>query len=287
MTPCKICNTPAIPYADVLVRGRHPSTLHACPGCGFVFIDPVYWLDEAYQEVITPSDVGYVWRNCATADFLAHYLRHTAPDDFFVDYGGGYGMLVRMMRDRGFRFHLYEPNAPNLFARFTAADNAHFQYRVLTAVEVFEHLPAPDSTLPLLLDWSHCLLFTTELCPTPRPLPSDWHYIALEHGQHISFYTPQSLSILAARYGLAYRSLAPGWHMMAPLADTLPSRSLRSLLAERFGLRRPPPRQCLLEDDYKTARRIIARDAAGHVDRAPASEANFINPTNDPRRPAA
>ena len=34
-----------------------------------------------------------------------------------VDYGGGYGLLVRLMRNSGFDFYRYDPYCANFFAK--------------------------------------------------------------------------------------------------------------------------------------------------------------------------
>jgi hypothetical protein len=35
----------------------------------------------------------------------------------FVDIGGGYGLLTRLMRDRGFDFYWKDPHCENIFAK--------------------------------------------------------------------------------------------------------------------------------------------------------------------------
>ena len=51
------------------------------------------------------------------------------------------------------------------------------------------------------MDTAPNLLFSTELLPSPSPKPADWWYYAPEHGQHIGFYSLQTLDHLARRYG--------------------------------------------------------------------------------------
>jgi len=280
--PCKICGEPANGYAEVVVRNTYSSRLYSCNNCGFVFIAPVYWLEEAYAEVITPTDVGCVSRNLASSGFLCSLLCETAKrSDFFVDFGGGYGLLVRLMRDRGFRFHLHEPNAENLFARNCEADLVRFgPYRALTAIEVFEHLSDPALSVAEMLRWSQCLVFTTELCPVSRPMPEEWWYLGLEHGQHISFYTKKALNLLAVQHGLKYCYLGDGWHIVATSNDPMlgktktNERSLILRLASRFSNRLQPRdvRPSLVEHDFNAIKRIIrmgagaSANSAGHVD---------------------
>ena len=146
----------------------------------------------------------------------------TENSDFFVDFGGGYGLLVRLMRDRGFRFHLHEPLVSNLFARACAANRSKFApYRALTAIEVFEHLLDPLAGTAEMAGWSRCIVFTTELCPVVEPSPERWWYFGLEHGQHVSFYTTEALRLMAKRNGLQYFDLGASWHAFALRDDPI------------------------------------------------------------------
>jgi hypothetical protein len=270
---CKICCAVAEPYADIIILGRHNAKLFACCQCGFVFIDPVYWLDEAYSSAVTSLDVGYVGRNFAAAEFLADLLQErTTASDLFVDFGGGYGMLVRLMRDKGFRFHLYEPFAPNLFAHYCIADKTRFgRYRALTAIEVFEHLADPVASVQEMAEWASCIIFTTELCLQARPTPEKWWYIIPEEGQHISFFTRQSLEILAARCGMRYHHLGGAWHAVAVAADPIPKRrssrriwlaagqQVRRMIAHAERLLGESKRNpALHSDDFTKAKEIVA-----------------------------
>jgi hypothetical protein len=70
--------------------------------------DP-YWLDEAYKDPITLTDTGYMQRNINLSKMVATIL--LLFFDFrrkFLDYVGGYGVFVRLMRDIGFDFYWYD-----------------------------------------------------------------------------------------------------------------------------------------------------------------------------------
>ncbi len=49
-----------------------------------------------------------------------------------------------------------------------------------------------------MLKISRNILFTTTLLPSPMPQPGTWWYYGLEHGQHISFYSLETLQSIAA-----------------------------------------------------------------------------------------
>ena len=46
----------------------------------------------------------------------------------------------------------------------------------------------------------HFLIHTTELLPQQPPRINDWWYYATETGQHIAFYTRESLQVIAKKF---------------------------------------------------------------------------------------
>jgi len=265
--PCPICSVTATTYSKARILRKRPTNILCCPSCSFVFLDPVYWLKEAYGSAISPLDVGHISRNGACADYLQTVLDFTTgPDDFFVDYGGGTGLLVRLMRDRGFHFHLLDPYAPNLFAPYFCVDRGRFSYRALTAVEVFEHLENPVQSVSEMHSLSDCILFTTEVTPTAMPRPSEWSYFGFEHGQHVGFYSSTSLSRLAARFQLTYTRLSSSWHAFHTLEEPIVRHALKygnrpglmRRLERRFARKAPTSlRSGLLERDYQVIRELL------------------------------
>ena len=127
-----------------------------------------YWLAEAYGEALSGLDVGAVSRNLRLAATVQRVIRRCFnPSGYFVDYGGGAGLFVRLMRDAGFDFHWMDKYAANVFARGFEAQPG--RYEVLTAFEVFEHLSQPIPELEQMLACSRNLLFTTVLLPPEIP----------------------------------------------------------------------------------------------------------------------
>jgi hypothetical protein len=218
MTACRICSSRHVrSFSQATVLGRHDIAYFRCSECGFICTEEPFWLDEAYADAITSSDVGLVQRNIRLAG-IAEILIRTffGCRGKFLDYAGGYGLFVRLMRDRGLDFRWYDRYCSNLFAKGFAgpADGAE-TYRLLTAFEVFEHLVDPLDEIGKMLTLSRSILFTTELIPPGCPKPDEWWYYGPEHGQHVSFYTKRSLEVIAARYDLHLASNGKSMHLLS------------------------------------------------------------------------
>ena len=132
-------------------------------------------------------------RNVTTT--LIYFLFNTKGQ--FLDYGGGYGVFVRLMRDIGFDYYWQDKYTENLFAQgfeYTKIKNG--QIELLTCFEAFEHFVDPVTELEKLLKTSQNILLSTEFYPEPLPNPDEWWYFSMEHGQHVGFFQKKHLSIL-------------------------------------------------------------------------------------------
>jgi hypothetical protein len=84
----------------------------------------------------------------------------------------------------------------------------------LTTFESFEHFDQPIKEIENMLQVSKNILFSTELFNDRPPLPEEWEYYGLGHGQHISFYSIQTLEYIASKYGLNLCSDEKGIHLL-------------------------------------------------------------------------
>lgn len=199
---CKICNLPSTPFGETKILNKHLVRYFRCENCGFMQTEAPYWLEEAYAQAITRSDIGLLGRNMemmrATRNLILMCFDAAGR---FVDYGGGYGVFVRLMRDQGFDFYRHDPLCENLFAEGFEAQTGT-DYELLTAWEVFEHLVDPMAEIEKMLSYSNTLFFSTILLPqSPKPL-GQWWYYGLEHGQHVAFYAHETLQFIAQKHNL-------------------------------------------------------------------------------------
>jgi hypothetical protein len=259
---CKICSMPSNQFSTAELRRRYAVTFFRCESCGFIQTEEPYWLNAAYSDAINPTDVGIISRNIMLATITkAVIFALFDGKKSFLDYGGGYGLLVRMMRDFGFDFYRYDKHCENLFARYFDGNvEGKVGYEVVTAFEVFEHLVDPLADINTMLQFSPNILFTTEIVPIEAPKPGSWQYYGLEHGQHVSFYTNQALSIIAARNHLnlytdgRYIHLLTNRRMSPTLFHVVSRYKIASFL--NLFIRR----NSLLQQDYQKSLEIWKND---------------------------
>lgn len=184
------------------VLGKYDVGFFRCSETGYIQTEKPYWLEEAYASPMNLCDTGVLVRNTYFSAILRRLLgTFFGPEQSFLDYAGGYGIMTRMMRDGGFDYSWCDPFTKNVMARgFEHVEGR--TYGALSSIEVFEHLVQPREELAKMRRFSPNIVFSTLLVPDPWPKPEDWWYYGLSHGQHVSFYTVKSLEVLAQQQGL-------------------------------------------------------------------------------------
>ena len=249
---CNICTGETLPFQRATILKKYDVQYFRCPACGFIQTEAPYWLDEAYADAINASDVGLVARNLEAARVTKAVIKlFFRGDATFIDYGGGYGLFVRLLRDCGFDFYRYDVFCGNLFAHgLDVAIPESQQYELATAFEVFEHLVRPLQDIATIASFSDSILFTTTLIPKNTPALENWWYYGLDHGQHVSLYSLSSLSKVAAHLDLHLYSNGTNVHLLtkkaiSPLLFRLAINWYVSMLLNLVRRRRP-----LIADDY-------------------------------------
>jgi hypothetical protein len=213
---CRICGSAAKFLFGGKVLHVHDVSYFQCDFCGFVQTEEPWWLPEAYASPMNYSDTGLINRNVVNVRKTATALYFLFDrEGSFLDYGGGWGLFTRMMRDTGFDFYWHDPHCENIFARGFSLDNSRRDFDVLTAFEVLEHVADPVSEVKKMISLGRNIIFSTLLLPEPVPALEKWWYYSPEHGQHISFYTRKSLLLLASKLGLHFASNHSDFHVLS------------------------------------------------------------------------
>ena len=168
-----------------------------------------HWLDEAYAIPGVHIDVGCASRTLKNWAGLSTLLgRLKLPKEALAfDFGAGSGLLGRLMRDIGYNFHSHDKYARPSFTSYNNFDELPAtKPQLITAFEVFEHLPEPKTDLEQLLGLrAPLIVFTTWFYSDQG---EDWIYLVAECGQHVFFYSEQAMRELACTNGYELRSSA-------------------------------------------------------------------------------
>jgi hypothetical protein len=234
---CKICAGTAISMSCALILGRFKVEFFHCPACGFVQTETPFWLEEAYSETIAASDVGLVSRNLR-ASHISRSIIHAFfnPAARFLDWGGGCGLFVRLMRNAGLDFYWYDAYSPNLFAKGVEVNlEKRPTFELITAFEVFEHLKNPLDDIRIMLNLSRNIFFSTHLI-TEKQAPhfDKWWYYDLDNGQHIAFFSLKTLKRIAQIFGLRLYSNCKNFHLLTD--RRLPAIFVKLMLKSRFAV---------------------------------------------------
>ena len=202
-----------LPRADVPVRYL------LCSGCGFCFApDICAWPPEEferriYNDTYVQVDPDYLdARPRNNAALMQALFRSPGPSVRHLDYGGGNGLLSRLLCEAGWNSVSYDPLADK------SIDPAQLgRFDLISAFEVFEHVPDVQALMRDLrarLVEDGMLVFSTvtsdgEIHPQQ---PLTWWYASPRNG-HISLFARASLDALAQQNGFRHGSMNSALHL--------------------------------------------------------------------------
>ncbi len=204
---CKICGHEASFLFKAKVLYKYDVSYYQCSACGFGQTESPYWLDEAYISPMNLSDTGVMFRSERMSKIITSLISlFFKRQGKYLDYAGGLGVFTRAMRDIGFDFYWNDPYTKNELARGFEGTLTE-RYDAVTTFESFEHFENPLPEIEKILSVTDTILFSTDVMSVPAPKHNDWWYYASEHGQHVAFYSKQSLKVVANKYGLHYHNM--------------------------------------------------------------------------------
>lgn len=195
---CRLCDGETTLKFASKVLGRYDIRYFECMNCGSLQTETPFWLSESYaQSNLSSLDTGAAQRNLS--NFVATYIvAKTLGLQTVLDFGGGDGLLCRLLRDYGLDCYVADKYSSPRYAQgysepsFNAPD-------LMTAFEVLEHFADPRIELDALFSRNpKVLLASTGIYERQ---PRDWWYLSPESGQHVFFYSLDALTYVAGRYG--------------------------------------------------------------------------------------
>lgn len=200
---CRLCGGLTAPTFKTCVLGKYDVTYHTCVACESLQTDTPFWLGEAYADSnLTLSDTGPALRcvNSQAVVWVAARIMGFPKAASVLDYGGGIGLLCRLLRDIGFQARVSDSYAQNMLAG--SFDDDGSRPDILCSFEVAEHFSNPAADMKRLFDrQAPMMILGTE---TYRGQGSNWWYISPHSGQHIFFYSEKAMTFLSKKYGYHY-----------------------------------------------------------------------------------
>jgi hypothetical protein len=254
---CKICDSESSYIFSGRILKKYDVCYYRCINCDFIQTDEPYWLEESYASAISDLDLGPVNRAVTGARIVESIiLTGFDPNASFIDWGGGYGIFTRLMRDSGYDFWWKDLYCENLFAKKFCAEDS-IKYQLMTSFEVFEHLVNPIKEIKSMRQFTSNILFTTLIPQFDMRAIEDCWYFTPEHGQHIAIYSVKSLKYIAEMFDLHLSTDGQSLHLLSK--KQFPQRLFRAIardrraaqLIRRIGRRRLR-RSSLLMDDFRS-----------------------------------
>lgn len=204
MEKCILCNGEAEFVFQKKILNKYNVNYYQCHTCGALYTEKPYWLNEAYSSAIANIDTGIMQRNLEDRWAVGSLIKlFYNIHGNFLDYGGGYGIFVRLMRDLGFDFYWFDKFAEPLVCKGFEYDNQEID--LITAFELFEHFDNPHEQIEEIMTISKEVFFSTVCYSDAFELPDEnWWYYSLDSGQHIIFYSRETLKYIAKKYKLNY-----------------------------------------------------------------------------------
>jgi hypothetical protein len=203
---------------------------YQCSNCGLIQSEKPYWLEEAYKDSISILDTGILSRNIDLLNkvlvvlssienkfknTIYRVLELSAFSKKLLDYGGGYGILVRLLRDVGIDAFWLDKYSKNLYAKGFEWAGETKPY-VLTSFELWEHFENPKEELDFVFkEYSPDIYIFSTLLYGDKVPNINWWYYSFETGQHIAFYNEKTINYISNLYGYKYFKLDDGFHILA------------------------------------------------------------------------
>ena len=192
-----------------------------------------YWVQEAYSSNLSILDTGAAQRNLANLAAAYSVSRLLRLRDV-VDFGGGDGLLCRLLRDYEVNCFVNDRYAAATYARGFTKPNFS-RPGILLAFEVLEHFEHPCSDLKALFQSKpDAVLASTEIYSGQGP---EWWYFAPQTGQHLFFYSKKAVELVAKSFDYTILICSSRLLFLRPGLTGRAKRYFASILLQKHLLR--------------------------------------------------
>lgn len=242
------------------------ATYVTCTICNSAQVTNPFWLEESHKTGLSQLDIGLPNRCINASKLICLFLILEDIEKFKgLDWGGGNGLLTRLLRDLGLNIYSFDKYAHNIFATAFEIEKDDFEnldsFDFVIALECFEHLINPVEIFKRITANKHFLILSTELIESPAPNPASqvWWYYMPESGQHVTFLSKIGLNYFASEIDMRHVISIGNLHIFAKrklkflTKFILNNRILRNLgliLVSEIRLRK----SSLLEGDFESLR---------------------------------
>ena len=202
---CRCCQGETI-FFNTGVILSHQGIYTKCGACQSVQVETPFWIEAAHSKAISQLDTGLVAR-CLSSSRLVGVLLllERKRTSIGFDWGGGTGLLTRLLRDQGFQVLTHDRYAEGTHAEGFIANDLQIAEAAtfITAIECFEHLVDPIADFKDLASNKDYFIFTTEIIDTPPPNPANqewWYYMPMS-GQHITYASARGIDMFRKMIG--------------------------------------------------------------------------------------
>ncbi len=216
---CGVCRGTLIFFScgDIL---EYTAEYWQCTSCSSVQVLEPFWAEEAHSRAISTLDTGLVSRSIIASRFVGVLIfLEKKLKSRVLDWGGGVGLLARLLRDQGIDTSSFDKYAEGFLVEgFTIQEKEVFEeFEFILSVECFEHLVSPVKTFEKITTNKNYFVFTTELITTPPPVPGEksWWYYMPESGQHITFASARGIRLFAIELGFDHYIQVGNLHILS------------------------------------------------------------------------
>lgn len=193
---CRLCGGPVQRQFALKVLTDVSCEYMKCAQCGSLQTERPHWLERAYRISLTNLDTGAANR-CVVNQARVYLFGRILGIRTILDFGGGDGLLTRLLRDLRLDCRVSDRHAQPIYAGPFQHEPGR-RYDLVCAFEVIEHLAEPEMELRSLFEpaLKHILISTVRY----EGQDENWWYLAPSTGQHVFFYTRKALQLIADRF---------------------------------------------------------------------------------------